>query len=107
MALLTATTPAVGGTLAAPAAIGTSNTINGNLVPCNLKVINGAGAPVDVTIVDPGHTDAGNTGSQAAVSVTNATAKWFLLTSAFVDPATNLVTVTLSSATTITYELIP
>lgn len=107
MALLTATTPAVGGTLAAPAAIGTSNTINGNLAPCNLKVINGAGAPVNVTIVDPGHTNAGNTGTQAAVSVTNGTAQWFSLTSAFIDPATSLITVTVSSATTITYELIP
>ncbi len=107
MALLAATTPAVGGTLAAPAAIGTSNTINGNMVPCNLKVINGAGAPVNVTIVDPGHTDAGNTGTQAAVAVANGTAQWFALTAPFVDPTTNLVTVTLSSATTITYELIP
>jgi hypothetical protein len=107
VALLTPTVPAVGGTLAAPAAIGTSNTINGNLAPCNLKVINGAGAPVNVTIVDPGHTDAGNTGTQAAVAVANATAKWFSLTSAFVDPATSLITVTLDSATTITYELIP
>lgn len=107
MALLAATTPAVGGTLAAPAAIGTSNTINGNLVGGQLKVINGAGAPVNVTIVDPGHTDAGNTGSQAAVAVANATAKWFALTAAFVDPVTNLITVTVSDATTITYELIP
>ncbi len=107
MALLTATTPAVGGTLAAPAAIGTSNTINGNLAPCNLKVINGAGSPVNVTIVDPGHTAAGNTGTQAAVAVANATAKWFALTTAFIDPSTNLITVTVSDATTITYELIP
>ncbi len=107
MALLTPTNPAVGGILAAPAAIGTSNTINGNLAPCNLKVINGAGSPVNVTIVDPGHTSAGNTGTQAAVSVTNGTAQWFLLTSAFVDPSTSLITVTVSSATSITYELIP
>lgn len=107
MALLTATVPAVGGTLAAPAAIGTSNTINGNLAPCNLKVINGAGAPVDVTIVDPGTTAAGNAGTQAAVEVANGAAKWFSLTTAFVDPATNLITVTLDSATSVTYELIP
>ncbi len=107
MALLTATTPAVGGTLAAPAAIGTSNTINGNLAPCNLKVINGAGSPVSVTIVDPGHTAAGNTGTQAAVAVANGAAKWFSLTTAFIDPSTSLITVTLDSATSVTYELIP
>jgi hypothetical protein len=107
VALLAATTPAVGGTLAAPAAIGTSNTINGNLAPCNLKVINGAGSPVNVTIVDPGTTPAGNTGDQAAVAVANGAAKWFLLTSAFVNPSDNLITVTLDSATSVTYELIP
>lgn len=107
MALLTAIAPAVTGTLAAPAAIGTSNTINGNLVGGYLKVYNGAGAPVNVTIVDPGVTAAGNTGTQAAVAVANATAKWFALTAAFVHPDTNLITVTVSDATTITYELVP
>ncbi len=107
MALLNPTTPAVGGTLAAPAAMSTADTVNGNLVGGNLKVINGAGAPVTFTIVDPGRTDMGNTGTNAGVSVTNGTAKWFELTAAMVDPATNLITVTLSSATSVTYELIP
>src|SRR5690242_9297431 len=107
MALLTATTPAVGGTLAAPAAMSTADTINGNMVGASLKVINGAGSPVNFTIVDPGHTALGNTGTNAAVAVANGTAKWFTLTSAMVDSATNLISTTLSSATSVTYELIP
>ncbi len=107
MALLAVTTPAVTGTLAAPAAMSTADTINGNLVGGNLKVINGAGAPVNFTITDPGRTALGNTGTNAAVAVANGTAKWFELTAAMVDPADNLIHTTLSSATSVTYELIP
>lgn len=107
MALLTPIAPVITGTLAAPAAFGTSNTINGNLVGGNLKIYNGAGAPVNVTFVDPGRTDAGNTGTQAAVAVANATAKWFPLLAGFVDPTTGLITVTVPDATSITYELVP
>lgn len=107
MALLTATVPAVGGTLAAPAAAGTSNTINGNYAGGAIKIINAAVGSVNVTIVDPGATPAGNAGTQAAVAVANGTAKWFALTAPFVNPTTNLFTITISDATSITYELIP
>ncbi len=107
MALLTATVPAVGGTLAAPGSLGKSNTINGNYVGGQLKVINGSGGSINITIVDPGRTAAGNTGTQAAVAVADGAAKWFELTAAFVDSATNLFTVTSSSASSVTYELIP
>jgi hypothetical protein len=107
MALLTATNPAATGTLAAPAAMTVSDTISGNLVGGYLKVYNGAGAPINVTIADPGTTAMGNTATNAAIAVTNATAKWILLTAGMVDSATNLITVTLSSATSITYELLP
>jgi hypothetical protein len=107
MALLAVTTPAVGGTLAAPAAMSTADTINGNLVGGSLKVINGAGSPVNFTIVDPGRTGLGNTGTNAPVAVANGTAKWFPLTSAMVDSSSGLISTTLSSATSVTYELIP
>lgn len=107
MALLAATTPTIAGTLAAPAAMSTADTISGNMVGGYLKVYNGAGAPTNFTIVDPGRTRAGNTGTQAAVSITNATAEWFPLLSAYVNPTTNLINVTLSSATSVTYELLP
>lgn len=105
MALLTAVTPAITGTLAAPAALGTSNTINGNLVGGFLKVYNGSGGSINITFTDPGTTAAGNTGTQAAVAVADGAAKWFPLLSAFVA-ASNLITVTSSSASSVTYELL-
>ncbi len=107
MALLTATTPVIAGTLAAPGAMSVADTISGNMVGGYLKVINGSGGSVNFTIVDPGRTAAGNTGTQAAVAVAASTARWFPLTAAYVNSATNLINVTLSSATTITYELLP
>lgn len=107
MALLTATVPAIAGTVAAPAAMSTADTISGNMVGGYLKVINGSGGSVNFTLVDPGRTAAGNTGTQPAVAVAASTARWFPLTSAFVNSATNLINVTLSSATLVTYELLP
>lgn len=106
MALLTAITPAITGTLAAPAALGTSNTINGNLVGGYLKIYNGSGGSINITFTDPGTTAAGNTGTQAAVAVADGAAKWFPLLAAFRASATNLITVTSSSASSVTYELV-
>lgn len=106
MALLTAIAPAITGTLAAPGALGVSNTINGNLVGGNLKVYNGSGGSINITFVDPGHTAAGNTGTQAAVAVADGAAKWFPLLAGFVA-SDGLITVTSSSASTVTYELVP
>ncbi len=107
MALLTATVPAITGTLAAPGAVSSSDTINGNYVGGQLKVYNGSGGSINVTFVDPGRTDAGNTGTQPAVAIANGAARWFPLLAAFVDGTTNLITVTFSATTTVTYELIP
>lgn len=106
MALLTATTPAITGTLAAPAAVSASDTINGNLVGGFLKVINASGGSINVTFTDPGRTAAGNTGTQAAVAVADGAAKWFPLLDVFRNSTTNLFTVTFSATTSVTYELI-
>jgi hypothetical protein len=61
-----------------------------------------------VTIVDPGHTAAGNTGTQAAVTVAaNTSRSWGAhVLSEYVDPVTNLITVNYSSTATITAQLI-
>lgn len=107
MALLTATVPAIAGTLAAPAAMSVADTISGNYVGGYLKVVNGSGGSVNFTMVDPGRTAAGNTGTQAAVAIAASTARWFPLQAAFVNSATNLINTTLSSATSVTYELLP
>jgi hypothetical protein len=107
MALLTATTPVIAGTLAAPAAMSTADTISGNLVGGYLKVVNGSGGSVNFTIADPGRTAAGNTGTQAASAIAAGAARWYPLEAAFVNSATNLINVTLSAATSVTYELLP
>lgn len=107
MALLTPTTPAIAGTLAAPGAVSASDTISGNLVGGALKVYNGSGSSINVTFADPGHTAAGNTGTQAASAIANGAARWYPLLASFVNSSTNLITVTFSGTTTVTYELIP
>ena len=108
MALLTATVPTVTGVLAAPAALSVADTINGNLAPNGaLKVINGSGGSVNFNLVDPGATRAGNAGTQAVTAIAAGAARWFALSAAFVDPDDNLIHTVLSSATSVTYELIP
>lgn len=106
MALLTATSPAATGTLAAPAAVSSSDTISGNLVGGYLKVYNASGSSINVTVADPGRTAMGNTATNAAIAVANNTAKWILLTAGMVDSATNLITVAFSATTSVTYELL-
>ena len=106
MALYTVVSLGVGGTASNPQAVSSSDTISGNdvLNGCILEVKNGSGSSVNVTFVDPGHTQAGNTGTQAAVAVAAGATKRFKPSAAFID-TNNTVTVNYSSTTTITYEL--
>ncbi len=99
---------AVTGALSAPGAVASSETINGNLVNNGavLQVINGAGAPINVTFTDPGRTALGNTGTQAAVAVANGTTKFLKLTTGLVDSATGNITVAFSATTSITAQVI-
>ncbi|GAB2951895.1 hypothetical protein GCM10027280_45350 [Micromonospora polyrhachis] len=109
MALLTASSVTQSASNVAPAAIGTSNTISAGDIGtrgCLLNVINGAAASVDVTLVDPGRTPAGNAGLVSAQAVANGTDRWFRLGPALVDPATGVATVTVSAAASVTYKLI-
>lgn len=109
MALLTATSVTSTATEVAAAAIGTSNTIAAADIGTNgalLCVINGAGAPITVTLADPGTTPVGNAGTTSAQTVTNGTDRWFRLSPQHVAAATGVATVTLSSATTVTYKLV-
>ena len=107
MALLTATTPAVTGTVVTGAAVSSSDTISGNYAGGYLVVTNGSGSSINVTVTDPGHTPLGNTGTQAAVAIANGATKAIKLTSAMVSSATNLITVAFSATTTVTYVLYP
>lgn len=107
MALLTATTPATTGTVVTGAAVSSSDTISGNYVGGILVVTNGSGSSINVTVTDPGRTPLGNTATNAAIAVANGASKAIKLTSAMVNSATNLITVTFSATTTVTYVLYP
>ncbi len=111
MTLMVATTPAslvagVTGTTVTGTAVTSSDTINGNYVG-GVLVITTVGTATNVTFVDPGHTAGGNTATQAVTAIGTNTSKAFRLTSAYVDPATNLLTVNQSANTAVTYVLYP
>lgn len=108
MALLTCIYPG-NGTLSTPAAVSSSDTINGNdiLAGACLTVMVG-GTPTNVTLVDPGRTPAGTAaGSVTPVTVAANTARsWganYLKN--FID-SSNLVTVNYSSTTGATCLLV-
>lgn len=98
----------VGGALSAPGAVASSETVNGNLVASNgiLQVINGSGGSINVTIVDPGRTPAGNTGTASAVAVAAGATRFFKLSTGTVDSSTGNITVNFSATTSITAQII-
>lgn len=109
MALLTATSVVAAGTTVTAAPAGTSNTVSASDIGVNgaiLTVINGSASSITVTISDPGLTPAGNAGTTAAVTVGATSEKQFRLSQSHVDLSTQVATITLSSATTVTYKLI-
>jgi hypothetical protein len=109
MALLTATSVTSTATNVAAAATTVSNTVSAADIGTNgalLCVINGAAAPITVTLEDPGATPVGNPGTASAQSVANGTDRWFRLSPQHVNASTGVATVTLSDAATITYKLI-
>lgn len=108
MAAITPSTVGVAGLLAAPAAVSASDTISGDLVPAAgllYRVINGGGSPDTVSVSDGGTTPVGNAGTVVGVTVTNATTKTILITQNNINRSTNLVTITHSFTTSVTYEL--
>lgn len=109
MALLPAVSVSSTATEVEALAAGTSNTISAADIGVRgvlLNIINGSGGSIDVTLVDPGRTPAGNAGTASAQAVADGTDRWFKISPAHVDPSTGVATVTLSSATTVTYKLI-
>lgn len=112
MAAMTAITPVLAGVASTGTAVAASDTIAQAIMGPNgatLEIVNGGGSVDNMTISDAGLTPAGNalTGGTYAVSVTNGTSKVFKLTNAQVNPATNLITITHSFTTTVTYKLYP
>jgi len=110
MALLTATRPTAAGVTIAGAAVSASDTIQASdlgSLGAILIVLNGGASPDTVTVSDSGLTPANNSASPAGVAVTNATNKAFYISPKAVNPTTQVVTVTHSFITSVTYELIP
>ncbi len=108
MALLTAVTLTSAATNVAAASATTSNTISSSDIGtrgCALNIINGSGGSINVTLEDPGTTAVGNVGTEVAQAVANSTDRWFKITKNHVDTSTGVATVTLSSATSVTYKL--
>ncbi len=109
MALLPAVSVSATATEVAPAAAGTSNTISAADIGrrgCLINIINGSGGSINVTLADPGTTPVGNAGSASAQAVANSTDRWFKVSPAHINPSTGVATVTLSSASSVTYKLI-
>ena len=109
MALLTAVSVGTTATTVTAAAVSASDTIaaadigeNGAL----LNVINGSGGSINVVLVDPGTTGAGNTATAPNQAVPNGADRWFQVTKQHVNTATNVATVTFSGTTTVTYKLL-
>jgi hypothetical protein len=110
MAALTATTPTRAGVVTSGSAVAASDTISAALLGARgvyLEVINGNASPDSVTISDATVTTSGALATALAPSVTNATSKIFKITPDMADPTTQLVTVTHSVTSTVTYKLYP
>lgn len=109
MALLTANSVTSTATTVTAAAVSASDTIAGSDIGENgamLNVINGGGGSINVVLVDPMTTPAGNTATAPNQAVANGTDRWFLVTKAHVNPTTGVATVTFSGTTSVTYKLL-
>lgn len=70
-----------------------------------LRVTNGAGAPITLTITVPGTTTYGETNPTKVITITNATSKYIPIPSTYGNPAdAGKVTLTWSATATITFE---
>jgi hypothetical protein len=96
------------GTLLAPAAVTTSDTVqtDGDARGMILEVINGSGGSINVTVTDPGTTPAGSAAAGGGVvqAVAAATRRHFRLLPSYANTS-GIITVTYSSATSVTYNL--
>jgi len=106
MTLLTTQTIADTGTVAAPQAAASSDTINIDSLGSYgfLEVINGGGSTDNVTIVDSGISPAGNLGTSDVVAVAAGTTKKIRIRRELAD-ASSIVTVLHSFVTSVTENL--
>jgi hypothetical protein len=93
------------GTVAAPAAVGASETISRVHVGKILEVFNGGVGSINVTIVDPGKTPAGNTATSTAYPVAAGARRRWKLTRQYVG-TNKLITIEFSGTTSVTAEVL-
>jgi hypothetical protein len=108
MAAITSTTVVAAGVTASAGSVASSDTIaeaQFGTTGVILRVINGSGASVDVTVSDPGTTPMGNAGTAVAVAVGAGVTKMIFIARAAINASTGVATVSYSATTTITYEL--
>lgn len=72
-----------------------------------LEITNAGGSPDAMTISDASVTRSGAAAAALAPTVTNATARAFVITPDMADPTTGNISITHSFITTVTYKLWP
>ncbi len=99
---------AMTGTAPALQPVASLRSINGNLVDYNatLEVVNTSGQSVNVTLIDPGRTPAGNPGDQAPIAVPNGATMRIDLLRAHVDRDSNTITVAFDPVPGVAAEVI-
>lgn len=112
MAALSVTVPTRTGTTTAGAAVAASDTISSTILGAGgayLEIINGNASTDNMTISDAGTTPAGTSlsGGTFSASVTNGTSKIFYISPRQADTSTQVVTITHSVTSTVTYKLYP
>jgi hypothetical protein len=71
----------------------------------NLRVTNGSGAPITLTVTVPGTTSYGVTNPTKVITITNATSKYIPIPAVYGDPAdAGKVSLSWSATATITFE---
>lgn len=109
MALLTAITPVAAGTAWAPAAVSVSDTIAAadlGTKGAYLVVINGGAGSDTVGLTDPSFAPTGNAGTNLTNPVANGTTEIMYVSPAYVNPSTNVATVTHTTTTSVTCVVI-
>lgn len=110
MAALALTVPTAPGVLYTPAAVSASDTITAaqlGTLGCYYIVINGGGSPDTVAYTDGSATPGGSGAAAFSNVVTNATSEVMYLSPKLVNLGSQLLTITHSFITTVTYVLLP
>ncbi len=93
------------GELAASYTPTVSDTFHVNDLPAILEIVNGSGAPINVTLVDGARTANGTAAAAlSAVAVAAAAKRRFKILASYADPSTSYVTVNISAITSVTAE---